>query len=66
MLSLTDRALAVCLAAWDLLPSLKRDAWLRAVGLERLGAKHGSYDPDTGVIVLNQALFQGETHQSYR
>ena len=66
MLSLSDRALAVCITAWGLLPSLKRDAWLRAVGLERLGAKHGSYDPDTGVIVLNRDLFQGETPAQIR
>lgn len=61
MLSLEDRALLVLTEGWKLLPPLKEEAPITAVRLEPLGAQQGSFTPDTGEIVLNTRLFQGDT-----
>lgn len=53
------RAEAVLLEAWRRLPPLKRDAYITRIDLDDLGAKHGSYAPDTGVLTLSTRLFMG-------
>lgn len=66
MLSLDDRVLAVLTEAWRLLPSLKIQAYLTSIGLERLGNQHGSYNPEDGTLILNVDLFTGETPAQIR
>ena len=60
MISLEDRALAVLVAAWRLLPPMKHEALLSAVFLEDMGARHGSYGMDDECLGLSTRLFQGE------
>lgn len=62
MLSLDDRALAVFTEAWRLLPPLKRVIDLAGIGLEDLGAQHGSYNPDTHELLLSTRLLDGPAH----
>ncbi len=61
MLTLEQRAVAVFARAWHLLPPRKTEAVITEVRLEDLGAKHGSFDPETCIITLSTRLFQGET-----
>ena len=61
MLTLEQRALAVLTRAWQLLPPRKTEAVITAVHLEDLGAKHGSFDPETCIITLSTRLFEGDT-----
>lgn len=60
MLTLDQRALAVLVAAWRLLPPMKNQALIAAVFLEDMGAKHGSYGIDDERMGLSTRLFQGE------
>lgn len=64
MIALENRALAVFVHAWNLLPSLKYRAFLTSVGIKDLGARHGSYTPDDGHLVINTRLFGTDTPQS--
>jgi hypothetical protein len=64
MVSLHDRALAVFMYAWRLLPPIKHEAYLTSIGLAQLGTKHGFYDPETGALVVNTRLFAGATPQA--
>lgn len=61
MLTLDQRALAILTRAWGLLPSVKRLAVVTGIRLEDLGAKHGSFDPETCEITLSTRLFWGDT-----
>lgn len=63
MLSIDARLEVVFCAVWAALPAVKSSAFLTAIGLEDLGAKHGSFNPDTGTIVLNTRLLLGATPQ---
>ena len=60
MLSLENRALAVLVSAWRLLPPMKHQALLSAVFLEDMGSHHGSYGIDDECLRLSTRLFQGE------
>lgn len=59
MLTVDERVQAVCEAAWGLLPPLKRAAWITKICVEDLGAKHGNYAMDDGVLTLSTRLFIG-------
>ena len=61
MLTLDQRVLAVVTHAWRLLPPRKTDAVITAIHLDDLGAKHGSFDPETCIITLSTRLFVGDT-----
>jgi hypothetical protein len=60
MLTLHDRALAVLVQAWRLLPAIKHQADLAAVEVCDMGAKHGSYAMDDGTLGLSTRLFMGD------
>ncbi len=60
MLTIDQRALAVLVYAWRLLPSMKHQALISAVFLEDMGARHGSYGIDDECLGLSTRLFQGE------
>ena len=61
MLTLEQRALAVLCDAWRALPPRKYDAYVTSITLEDLGSLHGSYDQDTGALLLSTRLFAGDT-----
>ncbi len=60
MLTLEQRALAVLCDVWRMLPSRKYDAYVTSITLEDLGSHHGSYDQDTGSLLLSTRLFAGD------
>jgi hypothetical protein len=60
MLTLEQRAELVIAEAWRRLPPIKRQASIAEIVLEDLGAKHGSFNPDTGVLTLSTRLFEGD------
>lgn len=59
MLSLDQRVEVVVTDGWRLLPAIKDEAWIAGIALEDLGAKHGNYGLDDGVITLSTRLFAG-------
>lgn len=61
MLTLEQRAEAVLVEAWRRLPPLKRQTSIGEVIFADLGAKHGSWSPDTHTLTLSTRLFTGET-----
>ena len=64
MLSLDSRVLTVVSYAWRLLPPIKKKAVLSGIGIEDLGARHGSYTPDDGRLSINAHLFGTSTPDS--
>ena len=57
MLSIIDLARPVIAEAWNLLPAAKTEAVIAKIRLVDLGAVHGTYHPDTGVLDLNPSIF---------
>ncbi len=63
MITLERRLEAVFCSVWAALPPIKSASYLTALGMDDLGAKHGSFDADTGRIVVNRRLLLGNTPQ---
>lgn len=61
MISLEGRTRLVWEEAWRLLPAIKREASIVGVQLADLGAVHGTYHPDSGLLELSTRLFWGRT-----
>lgn len=59
MLSIDERVELVAAEAYRLLPPNKDQAWVTRVCIDDLGAKHGTYDPDSGAITLSERIFWG-------
>ena len=59
MLTLAQRVEAVVAEGWKLLPAVKYEAWITGIATEDLGAKHGNYSLDDGMITLSTHLFMG-------
>lgn len=63
MVPLATRVQTVLTEAWRRLPPKKRLMAIERIGLEDLGAHHGSFAPDTGMLTLSTRLFTGATPQ---
>jgi len=53
------RAKMIVAQAWSLLPRACLAGAVTKIRLQDLGAVHGQYDPDTGVLTLNPMLYDG-------